>query len=140
MVARAAAGGALLTAIVVLAVLLLTSGSSYTLRLNFQDAGGLVTGNLVFVGPASVGTVNSITLTPDGNAQVQVSLNSTASPLHVGTVARVFENSLSGNANRYVVLEPGPSQAPEIPSGGLIGLDHTQAYVSLDQLFDTFNP
>jgi ABC-type transporter Mla subunit MlaD len=49
-VARAAAGGALLTAIVVLAVLLLTSGSSYTLRINFQDAGGLVSGNLVHLG------------------------------------------------------------------------------------------
>jgi phospholipid/cholesterol/gamma-HCH transport system substrate-binding protein len=55
-------------------------------------------------------------------------------------VARVFENSLSGNANRYVVLEPGPSQAPEIPSGGLIALDHTHAFVSLDQVFDAFNP
>jgi phospholipid/cholesterol/gamma-HCH transport system substrate-binding protein len=139
-VARAAAGGALLTAVAVLAVLLLTSGSSYTLRLNFQDAGGLVNGNLVLIGPASVGTVNAITLTPDGQAQVEVSLNSTATPMHVGTVARVFENSLSGNANRYVVLEPGPRQAPEIPSGGLIGLDHTHAFVSLDQVFDAFNP
>ena len=140
MVARLVAGGALLTAIVVLAVLLLTSGSSYTLRLNFQDAGGLVNGNLVMIGPASVGTVNSINLTQDGLAQVQVSLGSNASPMHEGTVARVFENSLSGNANRYIVLEPGPGQAPVIPSGGLIGLEHTRSFVSLDQVFDAFNP
>lgn len=138
--ARIAAGGALLVAIVVLAVLLLTSGSSYTLRLQFQDSGGLVSGNLVMIGPATVGAVNSIGLTPDGLAEVQISLDSTASPLHEGTVARVFENSLSGSANRYIVLEPGPISAPEIQSGSTIHTDHTHSFVNLDQVFDTFNP
>ncbi len=52
----------------------------------------------------------------------------------------VFENSLSGSANKYVVLEPGPSQAPVIRSGSVLGLDHTHSFVSLDQLFNTFNP
>lgn len=134
------AGGALLLAVAVLAVLLLTSGSVYTLRLDFQDAGGLVNGNLVMIGPASVGTVNSISLTQDGIARVKISLNSNASPMHEGTVARVYENSLSGSANKYIVLEPGPAMAPMIPSGGQIGLDHTRSFVNLDQLFDTFNP
>jgi phospholipid/cholesterol/gamma-HCH transport system substrate-binding protein len=130
----------LVLAVVVLGVLVLTSGSSYTLKLEFQDAGGLVNGNLVMIGPAEVGTVNSITLTPNGLAEVGISLRSDASPMHEGTVARVFENSLSGSANKYVVLEPGPTEAPAIPSGGTIGLDDTHAFVSLDQVFDTFNP
>jgi phospholipid/cholesterol/gamma-HCH transport system substrate-binding protein len=60
--------------------------------------------------------------------------------MHEGTVARVLENSLSGNANKYVVLEPGPGQGPVIPSGHIIGLDHTRSFVSLDQVFDAFNP
>jgi len=140
MVARVAAGAALLTAVVVLAVLLLTSGSSYTLNLRFQDSGGLVSGNLVMIGPAQVGSVTSIGLTQNGLAEVQISLNSTAAPVHEGTVARVFENSLSGSANRYVVLEPGATSAPEIPSGGMIGLDQTHSFVNLDQVFDAFNP
>jgi phospholipid/cholesterol/gamma-HCH transport system substrate-binding protein len=127
-------------AIVVLAVLLLTSGSTYTLNLQFQDSGGLVSGNLVMIGPATVGSVNSIGLTPDGLAEVQISLNSNASPLHEGTVASVFENSLSGSANRYIVLEPGSVAAPEISSGSTIRLDHTHSFVNLDQVFDAFNP
>jgi len=125
---------------VVLGILLLTSSSTYTLKLEFQDAGGLVNGNLVMIGPAEAGTVNSITLTPNGLAEVQISLGSSASPMHQGTVAQVFENSLSGNANRYVVLEPGPTAAPEIPSGGTIGLNNTHSFVSLDQVFDALNP
>jgi phospholipid/cholesterol/gamma-HCH transport system substrate-binding protein len=137
-IARVAAVGALVIAVVVLAVILLTGGSSYTLRLNLQDAGGLVSGNQVFIGPAVVGSVGSTTLTPDGQAQVQISLQSRYAPMHVGTVARVYENSLSGNANRYVVLEPGSGQAPELRSGSVLDENHTYSYVSLDQLFNTF--
>src|SRR5579884_1565600 len=138
MIARVTAVVAL--AVIVVAVLLTTSGSPYTLRLNFQDAGGLVPGNQVMIGPANVGSVNGTTLSPDGLAQVTISLNSGVGPMHEGTVARVYENSLSGSANRYIVLEPGPTQSPAIPSGGLIGLANTYSFVSLDQLFNTFDP
>ena len=65
---RVAAVGSLVIAVVVVAVLLLSGGSSYTLRANFADAGGLVSGNLVLMGPATVGTVQSIGLTPNGQA------------------------------------------------------------------------
>ena len=140
MIARVMAAGALVLAAVAIVLLLVLSGSGYNLRLNFQDAGGLVSGNLVMIGPATVGTVQSIGLTPNGEAQVKIGLDKDASPMHLGTVARIYENSLSGSANRYVVLEPGPAAAPTIPSGGLIGEDHTHSFVSLDQVFDTFNP
>ena len=60
--------------------------------------------------------------------------------MHRGTVARIYQNSLSGIANKYVVLEPGPSGAPEIPDGGVIPEDHTYSIVNLDQLFDSFDP
>ncbi len=138
MIARVAAVGALVIAVVVLAVILLTGGNSYTLKLDLQDAGGLVPGNQVFIGPAVVGSVGSTTLTPNGLAQVQISLQSNDAPMHLGTVARVYENSLSGNANRYVVLEPGSPQAPQLQSGSVLDENHTYSYVSLDQLFDTF--
>ena len=140
MVARVAALGALAVAVVLVALVLLGSGSTYTLRADFQDAGQLVTGNQVLMGPATVGTVQSIGLTPNGAAEVTMSLDSNAAPVPQGTIARVYENSLSGIANKYVVLEPGPRNGPPIPNGGLIGEDHTQSFVALDQLFDTFNP
>jgi len=139
-VTRWVAVGALVLAIAAIAGLLLGSGSTYTLRADFQDAGGLVTGNLVLMGPATVGTVQGIGLTPNGQAEVTMSLDSDAAPLPQGTIARIYENSLSGSANRYVVLEPGPGKAPPIPSGGLIPEVDTRSFVSLDQLFDTLDP
>src|SRR5207248_2032539 len=98
-ISRVAALGALVAAIVVVALILLDNGSSYTLRADFADAGGLVSGNLVLMGPATVGTVDSIDLTSNGQAEVTMSLDSDASPVPQGTVARIYENSLSGSAN-----------------------------------------
>jgi phospholipid/cholesterol/gamma-HCH transport system substrate-binding protein len=140
MIARIAAIGALVCAAGVVALLVVGGGPAYTLKLDFQDAGGLVGGNQVLIGPATVGTVDSVSLTPNGEAQVEISLDRSAAPMHEGTVARIYENSLSGIANRYVVLEPGPSEAPAIPSGGVIGEDHTYSFVSLDQVFDALDP
>ncbi|MBV8999167.1 MAG: MCE family protein [Solirubrobacterales bacterium] len=140
MIARVAAVASLATAIVVVALVVLGSSATYTLRANFLDAGGLVAGNEVLMGPAKVGSVQSISLTANGRAQVKMSIDEDAAPLHEGTVARIYENSLSGIANKYVVLEPAPTEAPEIPSGGTIGTDHTYSFVGLDQVFDALDP
>jgi len=137
---RVAAVGALACVVALVALLILSSGSTYTVRADFQDASGLVSGNDVLIGPAQVGSVDSVGLTSDGAAEVVMHLDSSARPMHEGTVARIYQNSLSGIANKYVVLEPGPSSAPAIPDGGAIGEDHTYSDVSLDQLFDAFDP
>jgi phospholipid/cholesterol/gamma-HCH transport system substrate-binding protein len=139
LIGRAAALAALAAAIVLVAVVLLTSGSSYTVRADFQDAGGLVAGDDVMIGPSKVGSVQSIGLTGDGKAEVVMGLDGVA-PLPAGTVARIYENSLSGLANKYVVLEPGPSGGQTIPDGGVIPEDQTHSPVGLDELFDTFDP
>ncbi len=123
-----------------MALLILGGGSSYTLNADFQNASGLVTGDNVLIGPAAVGTINSISLTNNGQARVQMSLHGAVGPMHEGTVARIFEDSLSGIASRYVALEPGPRQAPEIPDGGVITATHTYSEVNIDQIFDTFDP
>src|SRR5438552_2775180 len=102
MISRIAALGAVVAAVVVVALILLGGGSSYTLRADFADAGGLVSGNQVLIGPATVGTVQSISLTPNSQAEVVMTLDSDAAPVRQGTVARIYENSLSGIANRYV--------------------------------------
>jgi phospholipid/cholesterol/gamma-HCH transport system substrate-binding protein len=140
MIARVAAVASLAVAIVVVALVLLGGGSTYTLHADFQDAGGLVSGNDVLMGPGKVGTIQSISLTRSGQAQVTMSIDASAAPLHEGTVARIYENSLSGVATRYIVLEPASSDAPEIPSGGTIGENLTYSFVSLDQVFDSLNP
>src|SRR6516165_9512763 len=136
MIARVAAVAALVTAIVAVVLVVLGGGTTYTLHADFLDAGGLVTGDEVLMGPARVGSVKSISLTGNGQAQVTMTVDSDAAPVHEGTVARIYENSLSGIANKYVVLEPAATEAPAIPDGGTIGSDHTYSFVSLDQVFD----
>jgi phospholipid/cholesterol/gamma-HCH transport system substrate-binding protein len=140
MLARVAAVGSLVAAIVLIALVFFSNGSTYTLNANFQDAGGLVSGNQVFIGPAVVGSVKSIELTPDGQAQVTMGIDSGAFPMHEGTIARIYQNSQSGLANKYVVLEPGPQTAPAIKDGGLLRAQNTRSNVSLDQLFDSLDP
>lgn len=134
-----AAAGALLIALVLVVLVLFGGGSTYTLKANFLDAGGLVTGDDVIIGPAKVGSVKSITLTPDGQAQIVMGIDSNVGKIPEGTVARIYENSLSGIANKYVVLQPGTSAA-SIPDGGVIPSTRTYAQVNLDQLFDTLTP
>jgi phospholipid/cholesterol/gamma-HCH transport system substrate-binding protein len=138
-IARVAAAGALAVAIVLVVLILFGGGSGYSLKLDFSDASGLVSGNLVMIGPASVGSVQNVGLSPGGEAQVTISLESAAAPVHQGTVAKIAENSLSGIANNYIVLDPGPQTAATINSGGVIGEQSTTAEVSLDQLFDSLD-
>jgi phospholipid/cholesterol/gamma-HCH transport system substrate-binding protein len=138
--ARVGALGALGLALVVVGVLILGGGSSYSLNADFQNASGLVIGDNVLIGPAAVGTVSSIGLTRTGEARVNLSLRGGVGPLHQGTVARIFEDSLSGIASRYVELEPGPSQAPQLDDGGVINDTHTYAEVNLDEVFDALDP
>jgi phospholipid/cholesterol/gamma-HCH transport system substrate-binding protein len=139
-IGRVAAAGALILALVVIGLVILGNQPSYTLRGVFQNASGLVTGNSVLIGPAQVGTVQSIGLTPNGGAEVTMSLNTDVKPMRQGTVARIYEDSLSGIASKYIVLEPGPSGAPPIADGGTIDETHTYSEVSLDSLFDTLDP
>ncbi|HEX5192706.1 MAG TPA: MlaD family protein [Solirubrobacteraceae bacterium] len=136
--ARLGAAVALVAAAVVIAILVLGSSSPYTIRARFQNASGLVTGNNVLIGSAAVGTVSSIGLTPNGRAEVTMHLHGVGK-LHQGTVARIYEDSLSGIAAKYVELEPGPNSAPTISSGGTIGQGHTYSEVNLDALLDSLN-
>ena len=138
--ARVGAIGALALALVVVGVLILGGGSGYSLNADFQNASGLVTGDNVLIGPAAVGTINSISLTRNGQARVSMSLHGGVGPMHQGTVARIVEESLSGIASKYVELEPGPGEAPAIGDGGVITDTHTYSEVNIDQLFDTFDP
>jgi phospholipid/cholesterol/gamma-HCH transport system substrate-binding protein len=95
---------------------------------------------LVQVSGIAVGTVNNITLTPNGGADLQLSIsNSAYEPLHQGTLATIREVSLSGVANRYVDLTLGAQSAPTIPNHGRIAETDTTSEVDLDELFDTLN-
>src|SRR5205807_4969577 len=101
MIGRVAALGALGVVVVAVIVLLLSGGSSYKVNAIFTNASQIVSGDQVQVSGNAVGSVSNITLTPNGQAELTLSINdSTYKPLHEGTHAIIRQASLSGIANR----------------------------------------
>jgi phospholipid/cholesterol/gamma-HCH transport system substrate-binding protein len=140
-IGRVAAVAAIAVAVVVVGVILLSGGPSYQVKAIFSDASQLVTGDQVEVAGNSVGSVSNIALTPNGEAQLTLTINNSSyTPLHQGTEATVRLASLSGIANRYIDLRLGSAGAPRIPSGGVIGPQYTTSAVDIDELFNTLNP
>ena len=130
-----------LAAVVVLVIVVVTGGSSgTTYKLTFETAGQLVNDNSVQVGGRRVGKVTDIRLTDNNQAVVTVEINEPYAPLHEGSSATIRATSLSGVANRYIALNPGPKSAPEIPVGSTLPVENTTTIVDLDQLFNTLDP
>jgi phospholipid/cholesterol/gamma-HCH transport system substrate-binding protein len=136
---RGLAIGALAVAVAV-AILLLTGSSKHEYTLVFQSAGQLVTDNDVQVGGRRIGRVADIKLSDKNLAEVRVQVDEPYAPLHLGTTATIRSGSLSGVANRYIALSPGPNSAPKLDDGATLGLDRTTTSVDLDQLFNTLDP
>jgi phospholipid/cholesterol/gamma-HCH transport system substrate-binding protein len=137
--ARIAAIGALAVAVLILAYVAFFSGSSeHKYNLLFQNASQLVPDNQVLIGGQPVGSVESIELTDDNLAKVVVSVEQ---ELHEGTTATIRATSLSGVANHYVSISPGPNSNPSLSEGATLGLASTTTPVDIDQFFNTFpNP
>ena len=135
--ARIAVIGALVVVVIALGVVLFGGGGGYQYDLIFQNAGQLVPENQVLIGGSPVGTVESIELTENNLASVKVSVSQ---QLHQGTTAVIRATSLSGVANHYVSISPGPNSNPPLDEGATLGLASTTTPVDIDQLFNTFPP
>jgi phospholipid/cholesterol/gamma-HCH transport system substrate-binding protein len=134
---RLAAIVALAIAVIVLAVVFLSGNGGHKYTLVFQNAGQLVPDNQVLIGGSPAGTVESIGLTDDNLAEVHVEVEQ---QLHEGTTAVIRATSLSGVANHYVSISPGPNSSPELDEGAELGLSSTTTPIDIDQLFNTFPP
>ncbi|MGH2799974.1 MAG: MlaD family protein, partial [Thermoleophilaceae bacterium] len=130
---------ALVVAVALAAIAMFGDGESYKVRAVFQNAGQLVTGNEVRVGGQPIGRITDIDLDETAQAVVTMEIEDDLAPLHRGTTATIRATSLSGIANRYVSIKPGPNGTGEIPDGGEIGSDDTSAPVDLDVVFDTLD-
>jgi phospholipid/cholesterol/gamma-HCH transport system substrate-binding protein len=118
-----------------------SGGSSYTLNIQFRDASQLIPGDLVEVGGLTVGSISQLILTNDSLADAVVTISSGEfDPLHQGTTAVIGTVGLSGIANRFIDVHPGPSSAAAIRSGGTIPVTGTTGVVDLDELLDTLTP
>jgi phospholipid/cholesterol/gamma-HCH transport system substrate-binding protein len=130
----AAIGALALVALAILVLLLSGGDNSSRYRLLFETGGQLVKGNQVLIGGVPVGSVDDVKLTDNGQAQVDISVDR---PLHEGTTAIIRATSLSGIANRYISIQPGPDNNPELASDAIISETDTTSPVDLDQLFNT---
>jgi phospholipid/cholesterol/gamma-HCH transport system substrate-binding protein len=138
--ARGVALGALVLAVAVVAVLLLRGDGGNTYKLRFQNAGQLVKDDDVQVGGRRIGSVRKIALTDDNQAEITIAVQEPYAPLHEGTTALIRATSLSGIANRYIALTPGPNSNAKLADGATLGTDKTTSIVDLDQLFNTLDP
>ena len=133
---RLLAIGALVAVALLVTVLLLGGGDDHKYKLLFQTGGQLVKGNQVLIGGSPAGSVDSIELTDDNQAEVSISVDQA---LHEGTTAVIRATSLSGVANHYISVTPGPDNSPTLKDDATLDGAATTTPVDLDQLFDTFN-
>lgn len=133
--ARVAVIAALAIAVIVLGVIVLGGNGQHKYSLLFQNAAQLVPDNQVLIGGQPVGSVESIELTEDNLAEVKVSVEQ---ELHEGSTATIRATSLSGVANHYVSVSPGPNSNPPLEEGAALGLASTTTPIDIDQFFNTF--
>lgn len=140
-VSRIAALIALGVAIVAIVLLLSGGDDDYEVTATFENASQLVPGNEVIVGGVRAGSVKTIELGPNGEAQVSFTVDEEYAPLRRGTTATVRSYSLSGIANRQIQLTlPASGQGgEEIPSGGTLSQSETVSEVDLDEVFNTLD-
>jgi phospholipid/cholesterol/gamma-HCH transport system substrate-binding protein len=133
--ARAAVIAALAVAVLVLGYVILSGNGGHKYNLIFQNAAQLVPDNQVLIGGQAVGSVETIELTDDNLAKVVVNVEQ---ELHEGTTAIIRATSLSGVANHYVSISPGPNSNPPLDDDATLGLASTTTPIDIDQLFNTF--
>ena len=132
---------ALGAAVLAAAVFLFSSKDSYRVTIELDNASQLVRGNQVKVGGVPVGTITKLELGDDAQAEIELEINDDElTPLHRGTTAEVRSTSLSGIANRYVALKPGPNDEDEIDDGGRLPATDAESEVDLDAVLNTLDP
>jgi phospholipid/cholesterol/gamma-HCH transport system substrate-binding protein len=129
---------AIAAVVIALALIFLGTGSR-EYHVIMQNAGQLVPGDVVRIGGVQAGSVTGLELTPNGQADVTVSLLKKWGRLHAGTTVTVRASGIATVTGRYVDISPGPSFRPALPDGGTIGIDNTQSIVDIDQLLNAFD-
>jgi phospholipid/cholesterol/gamma-HCH transport system substrate-binding protein len=124
-------------AVLLLAIVYFSGSGGHKYTLVFQNAGQLVPDNQVLIGGSPVGSVKSIELSDENLAEINVEVDQ---QLHEGTTAVIRATSLSGVANHYVSISPGPNSNPELDDDAELGLASTTTPIDIDQFFNTFPP
>jgi phospholipid/cholesterol/gamma-HCH transport system substrate-binding protein len=103
----------------------------------FNDVSGLATGDDVRAAGVEVGRVNGLTLQPDNKVLVSFT-SSDAVPVTRSTTLTVRYKDLVGN--RYLEINAPTTAASPLTNGAVIPASHTQPALSLDALYNGFQP
>jgi ABC-type transporter Mla subunit MlaD len=107
----------------------------------FDDARGLVGGQLVKIAGAKAGTIEDVVVTPDFKARIEATVDSRFMPFHADATCTIRPEGLI--AENYIDCEPGSPSNPVLPASGghppTVPVQNTTEPVSLLDLFNMFN-
>jgi phospholipid/cholesterol/gamma-HCH transport system substrate-binding protein len=110
----------------------------YEIRVPFREATQLAEQSDVRISGVSVGKVQAIELTPDGEqALATIYLDDRYGPIPRGTRAILRTKTLLGET--YVELTPGDSGGPDLADGATLPTGNVAESVQLDEIFRTFD-
>jgi ABC-type transporter Mla subunit MlaD len=135
----------LLAVVALLAVLIFGASaqgsSTASFNVIFDDARGLIGGQLVKVAGAKAGTIENVVVTPDFKAEVQATIDSKFMPFHKDATCTIRPEGLI--AENYVDCDPGTPGSPPLKGSGsnppTVPVTHTSEPVSILDLFNIFN-
>jgi ABC-type transporter Mla subunit MlaD len=111
----------------------------YEIKVPFNEATQLAQQSDVRISGVSVGKVQTIEESPDGQqAQATIDIEDKYAPLPRGTRAILRTKTLLGET--YVELTPGDADGPQLPDGGTLASANVAESAQLDEIFRTFNP
>jgi ABC-type transporter Mla subunit MlaD len=124
------------------------ASSTSTFAVIFDDARGLIAGQLVKVAGAQAGTIKNVTVVKQGRgantsfkAKIEGSIDSKFMPFHANATCTIRPQGLI--AENYLECDPGSPPAPVIKSRGgqppTVPVQNTTEPVSLLDLFNIFN-
>jgi virulence factor Mce-like protein len=107
----------------------------------FDDARGLIGGQLVKIAGAQAGTIQNVVVTPDFKARVEATVESKFMPFHQDATCMIRPEGLI--AENYIDCDPGTPGSPPLRSSDgqppTVPVTNTTEPVSLLDLFNIFN-
>ena len=125
-------------------IVLLASGrgggdpSGYRVDVVFDNARGLIPGQLVEVAGGRVGKVDEVSVTEDFKARISLVVDERFAPFREDATCTIRPQGLI--AENYVQCDPGRPDAPELEGDPpTVGVERTSQPVSLTDLFEIWN-
>jgi virulence factor Mce-like protein len=107
----------------------------------FDDARGLIAGQLVKIAGARAGTIQNVSVTPDFKARIEANVDSRFMPFHQDATCTIRPEGLI--AENYIDCDPGSINSPPLRAEHgqppTVPVTHTTEPVSLLDLFGIFN-